>query len=102
MLNCCKECGHATEWARDLGSAVCTNCGTLADSSQQSALTSTADFLTDAYSRDPPSSTHSRSFTLKSIRRNAAWDLSGQGADSRNERNKVLRLFSFYFLLMPF
>ncbi|KAI0247065.1 hypothetical protein BJV78DRAFT_77737 [Lactifluus subvellereus] len=84
----CKECGHATEWARDLGSAVCTNCGTLADSSQQSALTSSADFLSDVYPRDAPLSTYSRSITLKSIRRDAAWDLPGQGANSRNERNK--------------
>jgi len=87
----CKECGHLTEWARDLGSAVCTQCGTLADSSQQSALTSPVDFIN---SHDPHISTYAPSTTLKSIRRNAAWDLPGQGANSRNERNKVLRLVS--------
>ncbi|KAH9955599.1 hypothetical protein BC827DRAFT_865397 [Russula dissimulans] len=79
-VSICRECGHQTEWAQDIGSAVCTQCGTLADSSQQSALTSPLDFINDT--------TYAPSKTLKSIRRNAAWDLPGQGANSRNERNK--------------
>jgi transcription factor IIIB subunit 2 len=89
----CKECGHPTEWAQDVGSAVCTHCGTLADSSQQSALTSSLDsFPRDVPSYVPPT-------TLKSIRRNTAWDLPGQSSGSRNDRNKVLSLFH---LLSPF
>ena len=86
----CRECGHLTESIRDIGSAVCTNCGTLVDSSQQSALTSSTDFLNDIYSP----SNYSHPTTLKSIRRNPAWDLQGQGTNSRNERNKVI-LFGF-------
>jgi transcription factor IIIB 90 kDa subunit len=82
----CKECGHPTEWAQDIGSAVCTQCGTLADPSQQSALTSAQ----ESFPRDVPS--YAPPTTLKSIRRNAAWDLPGQGSDSRNDRNKVLSL----------
>ncbi|KAF8260431.1 hypothetical protein EI94DRAFT_1833868 [Lactarius quietus] len=88
MSSCCKECGHPTQFSRDIGSAVCTHCGTLADSSQQSALTSASDFLPDSYTRDLSTSTHAT--TLKSIRRNAAWDLPGQTSDSRNERNKFV------------
>lgn len=82
----CKECGHPTEWAQDIASAVCTQCGTLADPSQQSALTSAH----DSFPRDVPS--YAPPTTLKSIRRNTAWDLPGQGSDSRNDRNKVLSL----------
>src|SRR5579863_10003968 len=89
-VSSCKECGHPTEWAQDIGSAVCTQCGTLADSSQQSALTS-ADFFNSAYPQHLPSSSTCAPITLKSVRRNTAWDLPGQGADSRNERKKVSR-----------
>lgn len=93
MSETCKECGHPTEWAQDVGSAVCIQCGTLADPSQQSALTSSLDpFPRDGPSYTPPT-------TLKSIRRNAAWDLPGQSSDSRNDRNKVLSLFH---LVLPF
>ncbi|KAH9977376.1 hypothetical protein BGW80DRAFT_848877 [Lactifluus volemus] len=80
----CRECGHLTESIRDIGSAVCTNCGTLVDSSQQSALTSSTDFLDVIYTP----SNYSRPTTLKSIRRNPTWDLQGQGTNSRKERNK--------------
>ncbi|KAI0290440.1 hypothetical protein B0F90DRAFT_597353 [Multifurca ochricompacta] len=77
MSNNCKECGNHTEWAQDLGSAVCTHCGTLADSSQQSALTSPADFLNNT--RDVPSSSvYNPPTILKTFRRNPAWDLPGQ------------------------
>ncbi|KAH9984728.1 hypothetical protein BJV74DRAFT_847843 [Russula compacta] len=94
-MSSCKECGHPTEWAQDIGSAVCTHCGTLADPSQQSTLASSPNFFNHTHSHDAPSSsTYTRPTTLKSIRRSTAWDLPGQGADSRNERNKVLRSFS--------
>jgi len=92
-MSSCKECGHPTEWAQDIGSAVCTQCGTLADSSQQSALTSSVDFCNSAYSHPLPSSSTCAPTTLKSVRRNTAWDLPGQGADSRKERKKVSRFF---------
>jgi hypothetical protein len=82
----CKECGHPTEWAQDIGSAVCTECGTLADPSQQSALTSAQ----ESFPRDVPS--YAPPTTLKSIRRNTTWDLPGQSSDSRSDRNKVLSL----------
>lgn len=88
MSSRCKECGHTTQFSRDIGSAVCTHCGTLADSSQQSALTSASDFLADTHTHDLH--TNTRPTTLKSIRRNAAWDLPGQASNSRNERNKFI------------
>ncbi|KAI9446726.1 hypothetical protein H4582DRAFT_1907892 [Lactarius indigo] len=87
-MSSCKECGHPTQLSRDIGSAVCTHCGTLADSSQQSALTSPSDFLPDTYAHDLQINT--RPTTLKSIRRNAAWDLAGQTANPKNERNKFI------------
>jgi hypothetical protein len=90
----CKECGHPTEWAQDIGSAVCTECGTLADPSQQSALTSAH----DSFPRDVPS--YAPPTTLKSIRRNATWDLPGQSSDSRNDRNKVLSLSLSFFPIL--
>lgn len=79
----CEECGHPTEWAQDIGSAVCTECGTLADPSQQSALTSAQ----ESFPRDVPS--YAPPTTLKSIRRNTTWDLPGQSSDSRSDRNKL-------------
>ncbi|KAF8258839.1 hypothetical protein EI94DRAFT_1834753 [Lactarius quietus] len=88
MSSYCEECGRPTQVSRDIGSAVCTHCGTLVDSSQQSALTSAYDFLPDSYTHDLSTST--RSTTLKSIRRSAAWDLPGQASDSRHERNKFV------------
>jgi transcription factor IIIB 90 kDa subunit len=88
----CNECGHPTEWAQDIGSAVCTECGTLADPSQQSALTSAQ----ESFPRDVPS--YAPPTTLKSIRRNAAWDLPGQS--SRNDRNKVLSLSLPFFPIL--
>jgi len=89
----CKECGHPTEWAQDIGSAVCTQCGTLADPSQQSALTSAQ----ESFPREVPS--YAPPTTLKSIRRNVTWDLPGQSSNSRNDRNKVLSLL---FPFSPF
>jgi hypothetical protein len=90
----CKECGHPTEWAQDIGSAVCTQCGTLADPTQQSALTSAQ----ESFPRDVPS--YAPPTTLKSIRRNATWDLPGQNSDSRNDRNKVLSISLSFFLIL--
>ncbi len=99
VMSSCKECGHPTQFSRDIGSAVCSHCGTLADSSQQSALTSASDFLADTYTHDLH--TNTRPTTLKSFRRNAAWDLPGQAANPRNERNKVLCPFPFLFSHSP-
>ena len=92
----CNECGHPTEWAQDIGSAVCTQCGTLADPSQQSALTSAHEF--ESFPRDVPS--YVPPTTLKSIRRNATWDLPGQSSNSRNDRNKVLSLSLSFFPIL--
>lgn len=92
-MSSCKECGHPTEWAQDIGSAVCTQCGTLADSSQQSALTSSVDFCNSAYPHPLSSSSTCVPTTLKSLRRNTTWDLPGQGSDSRKGRKKVSRFF---------
>ncbi|KAF8265104.1 hypothetical protein EI94DRAFT_1831390 [Lactarius quietus] len=74
MSSYCKECGRPTQVSRDIGSA--------------SALTSAYDFLPDSYTHDLSTST--RSTTLESIRRSAAWELPDQASDSRHERNKFV------------
>ncbi|TFY73933.1 hypothetical protein EWM64_g10079, partial [Hericium alpestre] len=89
MAGRCQQCGQPTEWSPDIGSAVCTACGTLEDASQ-SVLTTHADFTSDAYvrERDFPLA-YARPSTLKSLRSSAGWDLAGQGKEARNERNKL-------------
>ncbi|KAA1471296.1 hypothetical protein DENSPDRAFT_837257 [Dentipellis sp. KUC8613] len=86
MAGRCHQCAQPTEWSPDVGSAVCTSCGTLADPSQ-SVLTSAADFADNTYVRDFLD--YTRPSTLKSIRSASGWDLAGQGKEARYERNKL-------------
>ncbi|THH06403.1 hypothetical protein EW146_g9623, partial [Bondarzewia mesenterica] len=88
MVRPCLQCGQPTEWSPDVGSAVCTVCGTLDDPSQ-SVLTSHFDFPNDSTARDFSSLASSRPATLKSLRGNAGWHLAGQGKEARHERNKL-------------
>lgn len=83
----CDECGSTTVWDDDVGSAVCTNCGSLTDPSQ-SVLTSAhwghQNDTTDSSLWDPSAST-----TLKCHRTGNNWDLAGQGKESRDRKNTV-------------
>lgn len=85
MSGRCKECGESTIWDQDLGSAVCTQCGTLTDPSQ-SVLTSHLEH-TDTSAREFPF-WHSvqGGNTLKG--RNG-WALAGQGKEARHRNNTV-------------
>ena len=79
----CNECGSTTVWDDDVGSAVCTSCGSLTDPSQ-SVLTSGHYNDNDiAYSSlwDPS--------TSKTLRGRYNWDLAGQGKESRDRKNMV-------------
>ena len=88
MAGRCRQCSQPTEWAPDVGSDVCTSCGTLADPSQ-SVLTSHIDFPNDASTRDYPSLPYTRPTALKSLRGTAGWLLAGQGKEATHDRNKV-------------
>jgi transcription factor IIIB 90 kDa subunit len=82
----CNECGSTTIWDDDVGSAVCTSCGSLTDPSQ-SVLTSThwghQNDATDSSLWEPSPT------TLKSLRSGNNWDLAGQGKESRDKKNMV-------------
>lgn len=78
----CNECGSTTVWDDDVGSAVCTSCGSLTDPSQ-SVLTSGHHNDNDtAYSFWDPS-------TSTTLRGRYNWDLAGQGKESRDRKNLV-------------
>lgn len=82
----CQACGGATSWEADVGSAVCIQCGTLADPTQSVLDSGDPD---DAHRelRLP----HVGPATLKSMR-NGGWDLAGQGKEGRDRRNTVSAL----------
>jgi len=84
MSDVCAECGHATEWDQDLGSAVCTQCGTLADPTQ-SVLASHIE-NTDTSGRDYSLWNPVPGSTLKG--RNG-WALSGQSKEARDRSNTI-------------
>jgi hypothetical protein len=77
----CNECGSATVWDDDVGSAVCTSCGSLTDPSQS--------VLTSAHWDHHNDTTDSTSTTLKCLRSRNNWDLAGQGKESRDRKNMV-------------
>ena len=81
----CEECGASTVWDADVGSAICLQCGTLADPTQ-SVLAShleNADVSGREYApwaNVPGGST---------LRGRSGWALSGQGKEARDRRNTV-------------
>ncbi|KZT11649.1 uncharacterized protein LAESUDRAFT_755282 [Laetiporus sulphureus 93-53] len=83
MSGRCAECGEATVWDQELGSAICTHCGTLADPTQ-SVLNSHLEFY-DGFLRETPWTDISKS-TLKG--RNG-WALPGQGKEARDRQNTI-------------
>ncbi|KAF8803496.1 hypothetical protein BYT27DRAFT_7195323 [Phlegmacium glaucopus] len=78
----CNECGSTTVWDDDVGSAVCTNCGSLTDPSQSVLTSAHWNDTIDSFTWDPSAST-----TLKCLRTGNNWDLPGQGKESRNRKN---------------
>lgn len=85
MSRRCEECGANTEWDQDIGSAICLQCGTLADPTQ-SVLASHLEY-NDVSGREyvpwlniPGSST---------LRGRNGWALAGQGKEARDRQNTV-------------
>lgn len=85
MSGRCEECGASTVWDSDVGSAICLECGTLADPTQ-SVLASHLENV-DVSGRDfapwvnvPGGST---------LRGRNGWALSGQGKEARDRKNTV-------------
>ena len=90
----CAACGEQTVYEEELGSAVCTSCGTLANPAQ-SVLAShleRVDVSGHDYLHYPATST-SAGATLKG--RNG-WSLAGQDKAARDRRNKVRPFISLY------
>ncbi|KAI0328122.1 hypothetical protein GY45DRAFT_1362902 [Cubamyces sp. BRFM 1775] len=80
----CEECGATTEWDPDLGSAICLQCGTLADPTQ-SVFTSHLDYVDSSreytgWSNVPGGST---------LRGRNGRVLAGQDKEARDRRNTI-------------
>ena len=85
----CAACGEQTVYEEELGSAVCTHCGTLANPTQ-SVLASHLE-VPDTSGRDfAPWNNVAGGSTLRG--RNG-WALAGQGKEARDRKNTV-RLLS--------
>ncbi|KAH9842545.1 uncharacterized protein C8Q71DRAFT_208109 [Rhodofomes roseus] len=82
----CAECNGPTEWDENVGSAICVECGTLADPTQ-SVLTTHHDFLPDT--AHGPWTT----FTT-SLKNRKGWTLPGQSQDASHTRN-TLAIYEF-------
>lgn len=89
--NKCAECGGPTEWDESVGSAICTECGTLADPTQ-SVLTTDLDFPSNGTSG--PWTTN----TTLSLKGRKGWTLAGQSQEASLTRNRV-RLKTIHLLL---
>ncbi len=88
MSGRCEDCGATTEWDQELGSAICLQCGTLADPTQ-SVFTSQYDYVDtsareySAWSNVPGGST---------LRGRNGWALAGQGKEARDRKNTVCQI----------
>jgi len=90
----CGQCARQTYWDDEVGSAICTTCGTLVDPSQ-SVLTSHLDQHDNSarqYNIFPSSTT-----PLKSVHGHQGWNLAGQGKEARDVKNNVCVLLSSFF-----
>lgn len=81
----CEACGGATAWEADAGSAVCTQCGVLADATQ--SVLADDPILTG---HDMPFSAQGTTGIPKSTRN--GWRLGGEDKDARDRRNTVRAL----------
>jgi transcription factor IIIB subunit 2 len=89
----CNHCGSSTLWDDSISSAVCTECGSLADPSQ-SVLTSSS-FVNPNDTSEPSLWDSAAPITLKGFRRGNNWDLVGQGKEARDRKNMVRYLSQF-------
>lgn len=82
----CAECGGETTWEQELGSTICTGCGTLSNPSQS--------ILASHLERDDTSGRDysvywNQSQGLGTLKGRNGWSLAGQDRESRQRRNMV-------------
>lgn len=84
----CKACDSKTIFDAEVGSNICTSCGTLEDPSQ-SVLASHFDFARNGDStRDFPLS-NVNTDALRSLRNKNGWNIAGSTKEVRENRNMV-------------
>lgn len=88
MSERCVECGEATVWEQELGSAICTTCGTLSNPSQNILASHLEISDTSGYDKSLYWN-NNRGTALKG--RNG-WALAGQEKEARERRNMVRRI----------
>lgn len=95
----CAECGGETVWEQELGSAICTTCGTLCNASQ-SILASHIE-REDTSGRDY-SAYWNQSQGFGTLKGRNGWSLPGQDRESRHRRNAVccISFLSFVMILI--
>ncbi|GJE98119.1 hypothetical protein PsYK624_143410 [Phanerochaete sordida] len=81
----CAECGEPTVYEEDLGSAVCTSCGTLANPSQNVLASHLEHVDTSGYER----AYYINSMQGSTLKGRHGWALAGQDKDARERRNAV-------------
>ena len=86
MSDRCVACGEQTVYEEELGSAICTHCGTLANPAQ-SILASHLEHV-DVSGHDYYRSTYAVGGTSTLKGRNG-WALAGQDKEARDRRNMV-------------
>ncbi|TFK46425.1 hypothetical protein OE88DRAFT_1729153 [Heliocybe sulcata] len=84
----CKECGANTVFDVEVGSNICTSCGTLEDPSQ-SVLTSYLDFAPHGDSTREFPLSNLTTDSLRSLRNKGGWNIAGNTKEVRENRNLV-------------
>ncbi|KAI0747668.1 hypothetical protein C8Q80DRAFT_1336730 [Daedaleopsis nitida] len=85
MSGRCEECGANTVWDQDVGSAICAQCGTLADPTQ-SVLVSHHEYA-DTSGREYP--VHLDASGARTLHGRNGRVLAGQEKEARNRRNLI-------------
>ena len=89
--NRCPACGEQTVYEEELGSAVCTHCGTLVDP-DQSVLASHLEHV-DVSGRDYSHRASGSGVGAGTLKGRNGWALLGQDKEARDRRNKVCSVF---------
>lgn len=88
MSERCVECGEATVWEQELGSAICTTCGTLSNPSQSILASHLENPDTSGYDN----SLYWNNCRVGTLKGRNGWTLTGQEKQAREERNTVRRV----------
>lgn len=81
----CAECGEPTIYEEELGSAVCTSCGTLANPSQSILASHLEHVDTSGYEY----TSYANNIQGSTLKGRSGWALAGQDKDARDRRNLV-------------